>query len=70
MQKQCLMMGFMWNIKQHTTDHKYVKPHYVLLGLEINTLKQTTFLNTPQFCCGCILAKSITSSQGFMHVYK
>jgi hypothetical protein len=35
MHKQCLLMGFMWNIKQHTTNHKYAKLHYVLLDLEI-----------------------------------
>jgi hypothetical protein len=68
--KQCLLMGFMWNIKQHTTDHIYAKPHYVLLDLEINTLKEATFPNSSQFCLCYIPAKTITSSQGFKHVYK
>jgi hypothetical protein len=68
---QCLLMGFMWNIKQcHTTNHKYAKPHYVLLDLEINILKEVTFSNSSQFCLGYILVKTITSSQGSKHVYK
>jgi hypothetical protein len=33
-------MGFMWNLKQRTTNHKYAKPHYALLDLKINTLKE------------------------------
>jgi hypothetical protein len=63
-------MGFMWNIKQHTTNRKYEKPHYALLDLEINTLKEVTLPNSPQFSLGYILAKTITSSQGYKHVYK
>jgi hypothetical protein len=54
----------MWKIKQHTTDHKYAKPQYVILDLEINILKKATFPNSPQFCLGCIPTKTITSSQG------
>jgi hypothetical protein len=57
-------MGFMWKIKQHTTDHKYAKPHYVILDLEINILKKATFPNSPQFCLGYIPTKTIRSSQG------
>jgi hypothetical protein len=68
--KQCLLMGLMWNIKQHTTDHKYAKHHYVLLDLEINTLKEARFPTSFQFFLHCIHAKTITSSQGFKHVYK
>jgi hypothetical protein len=63
-------MKFIWNIKQHKTDHKYVEPHHVLLDLEMNTLKKATFPNSPQFCLGYIHAKTITSSQGFKHVNK
>jgi len=64
-------MGFMWNIKQcHTTNHKYAKPHYVLIDLEINILKEVTLPNSPQFCLGCIPPKTITISQGSKHVYK
>jgi hypothetical protein len=68
--KQCLLVGFMCNIKQRTTNHKYAKPHYVLLDLEINTLKEATFPNSSQFFLHCIPTKTITSSQGFKHVYK
>jgi len=70
MQKQSLFMRFIGNIKQHTTDHKYAKPHNVLLDLETNTLKKATLPNSPQFCLGYIPAKTITSSQGFKHVSK
>jgi hypothetical protein len=63
-------MGFIWNVKQHTIDHKYAKPHYILLNLEINTLKEVTFPNSFQFCFRYIPAKTITSSQGFKYVYK
>jgi hypothetical protein len=61
-------MKFIWNIKQHTTDHKYAEPHYVLFDLEINTLKKATFPNPPQFCLGYIPTRTITSSQGFKNV--
>jgi hypothetical protein len=60
----------MWNIKQHTTNHKYAKPHYVLLDFEINTLKKATLPNSPQFYLDYIPTKKITSSQGFKHEYK
>ncbi len=60
----------MWNIKQYTTNHKYAKLHYVQLDLEINTLKEATLPNSPQFCLGYIPTKTITSSQGSKHVYK
>jgi hypothetical protein len=63
-------MGFMWNNKQHTINHKYAKPHYALLDLEINTLKERTLPNSSQICLGYIPTKKITSSQGFIHVYK
>jgi hypothetical protein len=57
MQKQSLLMRFIWNIKQHTTDHKYAKPHYILLDLEINTLKKATLLNSRQFALATFLPK-------------
>jgi hypothetical protein len=47
MQKQCLLMGFIWNIKQHTIDHEYSKPHYVLVDFEINTLKKGNTFKFP-----------------------
>jgi hypothetical protein len=51
-------MGFMWNIKQcHTTDHKYAKPHYVLLDLEINILKEVTLPNSPNLALVAFLPK-------------
>ncbi len=34
MQKQCLLMGFIRNIKQRTIDHNYSNPYNVLVDFE------------------------------------
>jgi hypothetical protein len=70
MQKQCLLMGFIWNIKQHKIGHKYSKAHYVLVDFKINKLKKGNTSKFPPILPCCIPTKTITSSQGFKHVNK